>query len=327
MKSRVALAIGLLSVMDVSASAATITLTPNYDGFVAYNSVANWTGTTFDAGNWDSQVANRDSRAFIHFDLSGIPVGATITSATVTFYVTQKYNFGGLDLYKVNSAWTTAMAGSTIRALGVTSLGGLSPVTAGSSPSKAITSTVQSWYAGANYGLSIRGTEGFTQTGFRLASAEYSTASRRPTLVIDYLLAAITGTPSPGVLDLGSVGAGGPPLALGLAVENTLDAGSNLILSGITGLGNGFSLQGGNANATLVGDGVSGSGPDLENLMFSFDPTGLAEGNYSTDITIHSNAGDLNYTLSAIVIPEPATMVLLGLGLAGVLLRRRRTAD
>ncbi|MCE5326864.1 MAG: LamG domain-containing protein [Planctomycetaceae bacterium] len=137
-------------------------------------------------------------------------------------------------------------------------------------------------------------------------------------------VAAITGIPAPGTEDMGTVNESGLPLTLGLSVENTGDATSSLTLSGITGLGNGFALQSGNASATLVGDGVSASGSDIVNFMFSFDPAGKANGDYSADITIHSTAGDLSYTLTATVIPEPASTFLLLIGAVAAVAHRRR---
>jgi formylglycine-generating enzyme required for sulfatase activity len=150
--------------------------------------------------------------------------------------------------------------------------------------------------------------------GFRVAS-----------LVPASAVAAITGNPVSGsLLDLGSVLEDGPALTGGsLDVENTGDATSTLTLEGFTGFANGFSLSSGDATAVLVGDGIDGTGDDIENFLFAFDPSGKASGVHQSVITLASGAGDLTYTLQATVsavdtpsgVPEPSTTVLAAVGL------------
>jgi len=131
---------------------------------------------------------------------------------------------------------------------------------------------------------------------------------------------AIAGDPASGsILDLGSVLVGGAPITGGaLDVENTGDVGTTLTLAGFSALG-GFGLYSGDPSAVLVGDGTTGSGPDVESFLFSFDPTGKSPGLYTQPITLGSDAGSLEYTLQAevfgaAVIPEPSTLAIWSLG-------------
>lgn len=115
-----------------------------------------------------------------------------------------------------------------------------------------------------------------------------------------------------------------------LSIENVGDAGSSLTNLTIAGFANAFSLSSSSGLSTLIGNGVTGSGPDIASFVFSFDSTGKAAGIYTSLITVSSNAGSLQYTLRAEVlappiaaaVPVPATLALVGLGLVGLGVRQ-----
>jgi len=169
--------------------------------------------------------------------------------------------------------------------------------------------------------------------GVQNGSTSIATTFGAGSLQLEYFLADISGIPASGsILDLGNIGVGGTLLNGGaLSIENTGEALSSLNLFGFSGFGSLFSLSSGDDFLSLIGDGNSGTGIDIESYLFSFNATGLTAGLYSTDIFLHSNAGSLSYTLQATVsapitaVPEPATFVLLGLGFLGLGLSRRHT--
>lgn len=150
---------------------------------------------------------------------------------------------------------------------------------------------------------------------------------------LTYLIAALGGLPVSGsILDLGNVYEGGSAITGGLLkAENIGEAGSTLMMSGLTGLDTTFALASGDVLASLLGDGVAGTGADMASFLFSFDPTGKGAGVYDTHITLSSNAGSLDYTLRATVlhnltntVPEPATLSLLMAGLQATAVGRRK---
>jgi hypothetical protein len=104
-----------------------------------------------------------------------------------------------------------------------------------------------------------------------------------------------------------------------LTIESTGDDDSYVDLLGITfDDGSAFSLASGDANVRLLSDGTEGSGNDLQNLVFQFDPTGLSPGLYTDRVVINTSLdGSLEFALQAHVIPEPASCVLVAFGFIG----------
>ncbi len=156
-------------------------------------------------------------RSLLRFDLSGIPANATITSATLSLWLTDDFsdNAGTFNVYRVKRAWTedgatwnAAATGSNWNTPGLdltTDAEGAAiasrVMTAGAAngekqwtldPAK-----VQEWVAGtlANNGLLLKA--GLEQNDqYRFASSDYVLPGWRPKLVIHYTLPTPTPTPT-----------------------------------------------------------------------------------------------------------------------------------
>ncbi|MEM7514256.1 MAG: DNRLRE domain-containing protein [Bacteroidota bacterium] len=169
-----------------------------------------------------NQANNRLRRALVQFDLSSIPAGATIESATLNVFVGRSAPGSGNQastLHKLTSDWgegtsnggSLAGQGTSATENDATWVHAFSPATtwatAGgdfeSSPSAStdlgsvgaysytsedMAADVQSWLddADANFGWMIRGNETVNRTAKLLISRESSNADRRPTLVVTY---------------------------------------------------------------------------------------------------------------------------------------------
>jgi hypothetical protein len=143
----------------------------------------------------------------------------------------------------------------------------------------------------------------------------------------------IAGSPGSGTLNVGAAPFGSTTPIVGgdLKIENQGDSNSDLNITSITGLPSSPWSLNGLLPGSLTGDGTADFlGTDTTTLQFRFNPTGLAAGTYTHDITINSDGGNLTYTLSATVqaaqggaVPEPAGLSLIGLGL--LVVRKRRS--
>ncbi|MEK7784775.1 MAG: DNRLRE domain-containing protein, partial [Chloroflexota bacterium] len=156
-------------------------------------------------------------RSLLRFDLSGIPANATITSATLSLWLTDDYsdNARTFSAYRVKRTWTedgatwnAAASGSNWNTAGLdltadaegTAIGSRSMTASEANGEKQWTldaAKVQEWVSGAfaNNGLLLRaGVELNDQ--YRFASSDYVLPGWRPKLVIHYTVPTATPTAS-----------------------------------------------------------------------------------------------------------------------------------
>jgi hypothetical protein len=150
-------------------------------------------------------------QTLLRFDLSGIPSGSTVTSATLTVHnLRAAANTAGdvITMGKVKEAWTESRtwnqglpasdpSGVTLPSVASYTLAPATPeayVITGLGP------LVQQWVItpSGNYGV-ILATAG--NLNFRLASREYADAACRPALQVTYTTAAVSDTDGDGMTD------------------------------------------------------------------------------------------------------------------------------
>ena len=145
--------------------------------------------STFGLRNYSSTPFS--IKGLLQFDLSGIPAGATITSATLT--LTTKFFTAGTDfyvtVYRVTSTWDElAVTWNTQPTVGASIATGQLASVSDTSADFDLTTAVQNWYSGAwtNYGLRID-KDVNENKAITVYSSDEATASYRPKLVIVYL--------------------------------------------------------------------------------------------------------------------------------------------
>lgn len=183
-------------------------------------------------------------RAIYRYDLSSIPAGTTIVSATAWFYVTVAHPGGPVDIHRLTASWTEADAtwntlGDKIESAALTSIA--AQPTANQWVSVNLTAQVQAWVNGQpNFGIALNTTiEG---EHFDYASREHA---QQPYLEV------VTGSPpvSPATLT-----------SLGILADGT---GRSLSRDAV-GL-----YQSPVSTASLQPDGAAG----VDTYISEFDPT------------------------------------------------------
>jgi hypothetical protein len=152
-------------------------------------------------------AGNARSIGLIEFDLSGIPSGSTISSATLSLFHHANSCLGcEYDVFQVITSWAEATVTFNTRPL-------LHPVPVaslviGDSATQVfrswdVTSLVSGWVSGAftNDGMSIEEVPVMGSAAVYFASSDNPTAANWPTLTIDYT-AAVAAVPEPGTLAL-----------------------------------------------------------------------------------------------------------------------------
>ncbi|MBI5291535.1 MAG: DNRLRE domain-containing protein, partial [Chloroflexi bacterium] len=196
-----------------------LTLQPNgaagMDARLASNQATTNFGTDDKLYVGESNQNSSVHRSLLRFDLSGIPANATITSATLSLWLTDDFsdNAGAFSVYRVKRAWTedgatwnAAATGSNWNTAGLdltadaegTAIGSRAMTASEANGEKQWTldaAKVQEWVSGtfANNGLLLRA--GLEQNDqYRFASSDYVLPGWRPKLVIHYTLPTPTPT-------------------------------------------------------------------------------------------------------------------------------------
>lgn len=231
----VGLCLGLLGSAG-TASGAVITLTATRDATLIEENgqIANGAGLGLFAGNTGSDFGRR---AIVRFDLSSIPAGATINSVTFTMNLTRALNGSyAVSLHRALSPWSEgpshagnengqgsfAQPGDTtwthavyagtlwntpggdfVAQPSATRMVGTTLTAYAWNSTAALVSDVQTWLdsPALNHGWFVLGDETRDTTARRFASRQYSNASMRPRITIDY-----TPIPAPGVPALAACG-------------------------------------------------------------------------------------------------------------------------
>ncbi len=167
------------------------------------NAAANFGTDSRVITNW---AGNLLAIGLLEFDLSAIPVGATITSATLSLYheLNTQFTPAVYNAFRVTSAWSestvTFNTAPTFDPVAVSSL--TFSGAAGVFRDWSVTSVVQGWVSGtfANHGLWIEEVPvGGTATAY-FASSDAADSSWHPTLTVDFTADATVPEPSTLVL-------------------------------------------------------------------------------------------------------------------------------
>src|SRR5580693_2733403 len=133
-------------------------------------------------------VVQSGSNAYVQFNLSAVPTGATISKATLRLFVDAVATNGSFNVYPVTSTWSeSTLTWNTAPTLGTSVAGPISVTSASFEQFELInvTSLVQGWVSGttANNGLALElvGTTG----SFSFDSKESFLTAHQPELEIE----------------------------------------------------------------------------------------------------------------------------------------------
>lgn len=168
-------------------------------------------------GNFPVLAVQQGATSYIRFDLSGVPVGATVNKATLRLYADEVEAGGAsFDVYQLNTPWSeNTLTAASAPVSGASATGG-KPVTLTSANTNHfvlvdITTVVQEWLSGAavNDGLALATTSGNGAISFD--SKESALTSHEPEL--DLVYNTTPGSQGPQGIQgpAGAQGAQGPP--------------------------------------------------------------------------------------------------------------------
>lgn len=259
----------------------------------------------------------------VESNVAGIATGTNLTTGNIEFWPS---NYGGQNDLNVPNASPTTFdfgdgganggAGYGSMQIGNYDLDGAGPGTAGQT-----IFAYNGW--GQNTTMMGIGNQPTGNPDWTFADNQATwTLKSLEVWVSDPLLGAVLqATPADdSTIDLGSVGDNGGTLTLNNAIEleNVGASGTIIQVTGysITGSdASSFALTNFTPNEILAAGGSTTYG-------LTFNGVGDVRG-YNALLTLMTTAGDINYTLSAGLVPEPSTGAMFLLGLGVVMLKRR----
>lgn len=167
---------------------ATVTIQPGSEGKDTYygNSFAQTGSPDSDVlriGGWGDEYFS-----FVEFDLSGIPSGALINSATLSFYCKLLPSANNVKLDRVTSSWTEAGV-THVAVPSSTAYASYQAITLNSWVAFDVTTLVANWKDGTwnNYGVKLDAEFNASNQTAEFWSSDYVTdPTLRPKLVVDY---------------------------------------------------------------------------------------------------------------------------------------------
>ncbi len=133
-----------------------------------------------------AEDTNLDNWALLKWNVSAIPAGSTVESASVTIFITDNGTSQTYRFYEVMGSWNESTTWNTKPAWGTTSLGAVGPFGSGAQTLSLNKAVVQKWVnaPGANNGVIIADSN--NTSGFDFWAREYSTATQRPKLSVTW---------------------------------------------------------------------------------------------------------------------------------------------
>jgi uncharacterized protein YhfF len=168
------------------------------------NNAVTWYGnySDFAVGNSTASTANVGvARSILRFDLSSIPAGVTIRSATLQPYLigsvwsTNQSSNMQITTYRINQPWPASPTWNNFANAHAEGYGSATVTTSFGRYSFDVTALVGGWLNGTwpNYGIMLRGQEGGYINLKIFASANYGASSYRPWLIVEYPDASAAG--------------------------------------------------------------------------------------------------------------------------------------
>ncbi len=296
----------ILQPSPVFATSATYTTTA--DSYIYENEpTANYGGATaLQVASYKTGANLRNKHTLVKFDLSSIPAGATIESATLQLYMTAPPDSTDrtYDAHRVTADWTegtgTAASPGTSdvtwdnRTTGTawTTAGGdfnLTPTAStatGTTPnvwlSWDITADVAAWYeaTASNYGILVKDATEDSKTIYEASFASRESGSNVPELVVTYVKASTTVSPS-SVYDFESVEFTTTITNSGGTSGDEIHSASFTIPTGYSNIpttagGYTVTAAGGTKNWTVTGLPSGSDGPQTVTVTASTAPDDIA---------------------------------------------------
>ncbi|MEW5987136.1 MAG: DNRLRE domain-containing protein, partial [Chloroflexota bacterium] len=129
------------------------------------------------------------TRAIFRFDLAAVPADALITSATVSFWVTQD-NSSPVNVHRITDSWSESSVnwGNTANDFDPAVVASFTPISNGQYVSAQVTNLIQQWVGGtvANHGLML--VSAASQQESKYTGRNWPQSNQRPYLTITYTM-------------------------------------------------------------------------------------------------------------------------------------------